>query len=93
MGKGRGGDVPESKVLFDHFYIVKLMNKALDDIQRSLYQHERSAMRRRVFLDTRYMPLKNAEDVSRFRAKLDNALTMTEPLLNAYYLKEARRRI
>lgn len=88
-------NAPEAKPVFDHFHVVKLMNEALDDIRRSLYRHERSVMRRRVLLGTRYLLLRNAEDIldSKFRTRLDNALAMNEPLSKAYYMKEAMRRI
>ena len=88
-------NAPEAKLVFDHFHVVKLMNEALDDIRRTLYRHERSVMRRRVLLGTRYLLLRNAEDIldSKYRSRLDNALAMNEPLSKAYYLKEAMRRI
>ena len=88
-------NAPETKLVFDHFHVVKLMNEALDDIRRTLYRHERNAMHRRVLLGTRYLLLRNAEDIldSKYRSRLDNALAMNEPLSKAYYLKEAMRRI
>ena len=88
-------NAPEAKLVFDHFHVAKLMNEALDDIRRTLYRHERSVMRRRVLLGTRYLLLRNAEDIldSKYRSRLDNALAMNEPLSKAYYLKEAMRRI
>ena len=88
-------NAPEAKLVFDHFHVVKLMNEALDDIRRSLYRHERSVMRRRVLLGTRYLLLRNAGDIldSKYRTRLDNALAMNEPLSKAYYMKEALRGI
>ena len=88
-------NAPGAKLVFDHFHVVKLMNEALDDIRRTLYRHERSVMRRRVLLGTRYLLLRNAEDVldTKYRTRLDNALAMNEPLSKAYYMKEALRGI
>ena len=79
-------NAPGAKLVFDHFHVVKLMNEALDDIRRTLYRHERSVMRRRVLLGTRYLLLRNAEDVldPKYRTRLDNALAMNEPLSKAY---------
>ena len=88
-------NAPGARLVFDHFHVVKLMNEALDDIRRTLYRHERSVMRRRVLLGTRYLLLRNAEDVldKKYRTRLDNALAMNEPLSKAYYMKEALRGI
>ena len=88
-------NAPGAKLVFDHFHVVKLMNEALDDVRRSLYRHERSVMRRRVLLGTRYLLLRNAEDVldPKYRTRLDNTLAMNEPLSKAYYMKEALRGI
>ena len=88
-------NAPGARLVFDHFHVVKLMNEALDDIRRTLYRHERSVMRRRVLLGTRYLLLRNAEDVldRKYRTRLDNALAMNEPLSKAYYMKEALRGI
>lgn len=88
-------NAPEATLVFDHFHVVKLMNDTLDRIRRTLYRHERSVMRRRVLMGTRYLLLKNAEDIldGKYRTRLDNALAMNEPLSKAYYLKESLRRI
>lgn len=88
-------NAPEATLVFDRFHVVKLMNDTLDDIRRTLYRHERSVMRRRVLMGTRYLLLKNAEDIfdGKYRTRLDNALAMNEPLSKAYYLKESLRRI
>lgn len=88
-------NAPGAKLVFDHFHVVKLMNEALDDIRRTLYRHERSVMRRRVLLGTRYLLLRNAEDIldTKYRTRLDNALALNEPLSKAYYMKEALRGI
>lgn len=89
------GNAPEATLVFDHFHVVKLMNDALDGIRRMLYRHERSVMRRRVLLGTRYLLLRNAEDMpdGKHRTRLDNALAMNEPLSKAYYMKETMRQI
>lgn len=88
-------NAPQATLVFDHFHVVRLMNDALDDIRRTLYRHERSVMRRRVLLGTRYLLLRNAEDVldGKHRTRLDNALAMNEPLSKAYYMKESMRQI
>lgn len=88
-------NAPEATLVFDHFHVVKLMNDTLDRIRRSLFRHERSIMRRRVLMGTRYLLLRNAEDIldGKYRTRLDNALAMNEPLSKAYYLKESLRRI
>jgi transposase len=88
-------NLPGTPVVFDHFHVVKLMNDKLTEIRRRLF-HELSAMQRQVVKGTRWLLLKNPENLDADRGerdRLDEALRLNEPLAKAYYMKEDLRRI
>lgn len=86
---------PNALHVFDHFHLIKLMNDKLDEIRRKLFHMEKEVNRRKILKGTRYLLLKNGEDIfdERFKTRLENALSMNEPLSQAYYLKEQLREI
>ena len=86
---------PGAVNVFDHFHVVKLMGMALDDIRRVQYAMEKDVNKRKVLKGARYLLLRNGEDVmdKAYRTRLENALSMNEPLTKGYYLKEALREI
>jgi Transposase and inactivated derivatives len=86
---------PDAVHVFDHFHVVKLMNEHLDDIRRKVYNMEKDINKRKVLKGTRYLLLGNGEDIfdKQHKTRLDNALSMNEPLSKAYYLKEQLREI
>lgn len=81
--------------VFDHFHVVKLMNKKLDDIRRAPYNMEKDINKRKVLRGTRYILLSNGADIfdKEYKTRPDNALDMNKPLSQAYYLKEQLREI
>lgn len=86
---------PGAVHVFDHFHVVKLMNEHLDDIRRKVYNMEKNINKRKVLKGTRYLLLRNGEDIfdKQHKTRLDNALAMNKPLSKAYYLKEQLREI
>jgi transposase len=88
-------NAPDATIVFDHFHVVKLMNDAIDSIRRTQYALEKDLNKREVLKGTRWLLLMNGNDVmdSRYRTRLDNALSMNKPLAQAYYLKESLREI
>lgn len=81
-------------LVFDHFHIVKLMNDALADIRRGLYNELNNTMGKRVLKGTRWILLKNPENLSSEHneaEKLQEALRLNAPLATAYYMKEDLR--
>ena len=82
-------NIPQATLVFDHFHVVKLMNETLDGVRRSAYRE------RKVIKGTRWLLLRNGKDIfdGEFKDRLENALKMNEPLMKAYYLKEALREI
>ena len=86
---------PKAVHVFDYFHVVKLMNEKLDEIHRAQYKMERDINKRKVLKGTRYLLLRNGEDIfdKENRTGIVNALEMNKPLSQAYYLKEQIREI
>ena len=85
----------DAVLVFDHFHVVKLMNDTLDRLRRQAYNQEADIMKRKVLKGTRWLLLRNGEDIydSCHRNRLENALEMNAPLMKGYYLKESLREI
>ena len=82
--------------VFDHFHVVKLFNDKLSAFRRELYRQLSSASDRTILKGTRWLLLKNPENLDperNERARLDEALQLNAPLATAYYLKEDLRQI
>lgn len=89
-------NLPGVPLVFDHFHVVKLMNERLTEIRRKLHHELSSRMGRNVLKGSRWILLKNPENLCRERNEPDRlreALQMNEPLATAYYLKEDLRQI
>jgi transposase len=87
--------LPEATIVFDHFHVVKLYNEKLSNLRRKLY-HEATEMEKAVLKGTRWLLLKNQEnlDVGRDEQKrLQQALDLNRPLAAAYYMKEDLRQL
>ena len=71
------------------------MNDTLDKLRRQAYNQEADLMKRKVLKGTRWLLLRNGEDIydSCHRNRLENALEMNAPLMKGYYLKESLREI
>jgi transposase len=82
--------------VFDHFHVVKLFNDKLSRLRRELYHQAQSGTDRRLLKGTRWLLLKNPENLDPQRNELErlqDALRLNEPLATAYYLKEDLRQI
>lgn len=89
-------NLPEAIHVFDHFHVVKLFNDKLSGLRRDLYHQAASDQGRKVLKGTRWLLLKNPEnldDERNERQRLDEALKLNAPLAVAYYLKEDLRQI
>jgi len=85
--------LPWAVVVFDHFHVIKLCNEKLSQLRRDLY-HQAAAEDQEVLQGTRWLLLKNPEDLDPARdelARLEKALHLNQPLATAYYLKEELR--
>lgn len=86
--------VPEATLVFDRFHVIKLYNDGLSDLRRKLYHEATDLMQKQVIKGTRWLLLKNPENLNRDRReaeRLEEALRLNQPLALAYYLKEDLR--
>jgi transposase len=89
-------NLPRAVHVFDHFHVIKLFNDKLSAFRRELYQELTSDQDRRVLKGTRWLLLKNPENLEDGRderRRLEDALRLNQPLATAYYLKEDLRQI
>jgi len=89
-------NLPEAVHVFDHFHIIKLYNDGLSDLRRKLYHEATDLMQKQVIKGTRWLLLKNPENLNQERheaQRLEDALQLNKPLALAYYLKEDLRRL
>jgi transposase len=87
--------LPEAKIVFDHFHIVKLFNEKLSDLRRAVYREATEVMHKEVLKGTRWLLLKNPENLDAKKdekKRLEEALALNKPLATAYYMKEDLRR-
>src|SRR5271156_3596716 len=85
----------EAVIVFDRFHVVKLFNEKLSDLRRELYREATEVQHKAVLKGTRWLLLKNAEDLDEEKdekSRLKEALKLNESLATAYYLKEDLRR-
>ena len=89
-------NLPKAVHVFDHFHVVKLFNDKLSGLRRQLYHEAQSAEHRCILKGTRWLLLKNPENLDAERdehRRLEAALNLNAPLAIAYYLKEDLRQI
>jgi transposase len=85
--------LPKAQVVFDRFHVVKLYNEKLSELRRQV-QNGANAMAKEVLKGTRWLLLKNPQNLDRGKnelRRLQLALLLNEPLACAYYLKEDLR--
>jgi transposase len=83
---------PDADIVFDHFHIVKMLNQKLDEIRRDLFRDETQYNKRALIQGTRWLLLKNHDNLSEKASdRLKEALAVNKPLAAAYYLKEELR--
>jgi transposase len=88
--------LPRAVHVFDHFHVIKLFNDKLSAFRRDLFHELTSDRDRRVLKGTRWLLLKNPENLDDDRderRRLEDALRLNQPLATAYYLKEDLRQI
>jgi transposase len=87
--------LPQAKIVFDHFHVVKLFNEKLSELRRAVYREATEVMHKQVLKGTRWLLLKNPENLDakkNEKQKLEEALALNKPLATAYYMKEDLRR-
>ena len=83
-------------IVFDHFHVIKLFNDKLDEFRRKLYSEATTALEKRVLKGTRWLLLKNPENLDETRnerQRLQDAIQLNQPLAIAYYMKEDLRQL
>jgi len=86
--------LPEATLVFDRFHVIKLYNDGLSDLRHKLYHEATDLMQKQVIKGTRWLLLKNPENLDRDcqeAERLNEALRLNQPLALAYYLKEDLR--
>src|SRR5437870_1406849 len=82
-------NLPKAVHVFDHFHVIKLFNEKLSALRRELYQQASRADERQILKGTRWLLLKNPENLDEGRdeqQRLAEALRLNKPLATAYYL-------
>ena len=88
--------LPDAVHVFDHFHHIKLYNDGLADLRRQLYREATRVRDQKVLKGTRWLLLKNPENLDPGRQeseRLAAALELNQPLALAYYMKEDLRQI
>jgi len=88
--------LPNATLVFDHFHVVKLFNEKLTQLRRDLYREATELMHKEVLKGTRWLLLKNPENLDpkrNERQRLEEALRLNQPLACAYYMKDDLRRL
>ena len=89
-------NLPGAVVVFDHFHVIKLYNDKLSDLRRQLFNQIEEPQQKQVIKGTRWLLLKNPENLDLDRSEPDRlkaALELNRPLATAYYMKEDLRQI
>lgn len=84
--------LPQAVLVFDRFHVVQHLNRAVDDVRRQCWRQlpreDKSA-----FKATRWLWLKNPWNLTPVQRRRLSALCRTnQPIVRAYYLKEAFQR-
>jgi len=93
-GKAVRENLPRAALVYDRFHVVKLLNEKLSSLRRELYREATDQLQRDVLKGTRWLLLKNPEnldDARGERRRLEEALQLNASLATAYYLKEDLR--
>src|SRR6476469_1020273 len=88
-------ELPQAKIVFDHFHVIKLFNEKLSELRRALYREATDVLHKEVLKGTRWLLLKNPENLDTEKdekRRLGEALALNRPLAVAYYLKDDLRR-
>jgi len=83
--------LPKAEIVYDWFHVVKMINHGIDQLRRKVYQDELTQQQRQVLKGSRWVLLKRGYNLDANRhehERLQEALTLNQPLATAYYLKE-----
>jgi len=81
-------NLPDAAIVFDRFHIVKLVNEKIDDLRRAMV-NEATGLMKQTIKGIRWLLLMRRDTIDKQKLpKLDDALRLNQPLLQAYLLKE-----
>jgi transposase len=89
-------NLPKAIHVFDHFHVIKLYNEKLSAFRRELYRELTDAHERQLLKGTRWLLLKNPENLDDERneaERLADALALNTPLTIVYYMKDDLRQV
>jgi len=85
-------NLPSAVLVFDRFHVVQHLNRAVDEVRRQTWRQLRGEDRV-AFKKTRWLWLKNPWNLrSKDRRRLSALCQKNQPIVRAYYLKEAFQR-
>ncbi len=76
-------NLPQAAIVFDRFHIIKLFNEKLSKFRRALYHEIRSIKDKNIIKGTRWLLLKNPDNLDESRSepqRLEKALEINKPL-------------
>src|SRR6202050_2547614 len=88
--------LPRAIHVFDHFHVIKLYNEKLRAFRRALYRTLTDDEQRKILKGTRWLLLKNPENLDEERNELErlrDALDLNTPLTLASSLKDDLRQV
>jgi len=86
--------LPNARLVFDRFHVMKLMNEKLTELRRQLYREAKDLLHKSVLKGIRWLLLKNPENLNEEKnehERLEEALKLNRSLSVAYYLKDELR--
>ena len=89
-------NLPDAKLVFDRFHLVKLLNEHLTDLRRERYRKATHQLHQKVLKGTRGLPVKHSADLDPKRhesQRRKEALKRNESLSAADYLQEDHAQI
>lgn len=91
-------NLPKAAIVFDRFHVMKLYNDRLSKFRRQLQRECENPLQLNVLKGTRWLLLKNTENLDTAPGKnekerLHRALELNAPLAKAYYLKDELRQL
>jgi transposase len=89
-------NLPKAVHVFDHFHVLKLYNDKLSAFRRDLFRDLDDPGQRQILKGTRWLLLKNPENLDEGRNELERlaaALELNTPLTLAYYMKDDLRQV
>jgi transposase len=89
-------NLPRAVHVYDRFHVVKLLNEELSELRRELYHEATTKLQKQVLKGTRWLLLKNPEnldDKRDERRRLEQVLELNGSLAAAYYLKDDLRQL